>query len=242
MISESKNDRRFGLLPRFLVTLFVLAALAGLGTALASSADAQSNQAPRVTSVQMESAPLSGDTYGQAEKIKIRMTFNEEVVVAGNVLVGLYLGFTNGNYGDAWRGARYESGSGTSTLIFAYQVQEEDQDNQGIKIPHGSDREGFGGSGTIKSKSSGIERNQNYHATGGNRAPDSKVDGTQLASVIKTEVVSSPEIGRVYRRGEELRVEFTFNQEVEVEGVIIVPLHIGFTGNNQTGACGGPDM
>ena len=60
-----------------------------------------------------------------------------------------------------WRGAQYQEGSGTNTLVFGYTVQPHDLDADGISVGgsyiQDGERQGFGGSGTITVSGTDIE-------------------------------------------------------------------------------------
>ena len=58
------------------------------------------------------------DTYGRGDVIRVRLTFSEAVKVTGKP--GLRLDLNPEGGGERW--ARYESGSGTNSLIFAHTV------------------------------------------------------------------------------------------------------------------------
>ena len=70
------------------------------------------------------------DTYGEGENILIEVRFDQPVVVDGEPTFALEVG----NPCLAVCEARYESGSGTDTLVFAYLVLEVDIDRNGIAI------------------------------------------------------------------------------------------------------------
>ena len=71
------------------------------------------------------------DTYGEGENIRIGVRFNQPVHVEGEPTFALVVGDPCGSVCEA----RYESGSGTDTLVFAYLVLDGDFDRNGIAIP-----------------------------------------------------------------------------------------------------------
>ena len=89
------------------------------------------------------SRPVSGDAYGRDEVIEVAVTFSEtvHVIQRPNVPeVRLIL-----EIGGLSRAAEFRDGSGTDTLLFAYEVVEGDYDADGISIGpnavvHGRDR------------------------------------------------------------------------------------------------------
>ena len=98
---------------------------------------------PTITGVAVTSkAELESDTYGRGETIRFTVTFSEQVNVDGSP----HFTFSLGNRGAARRvDAPYESGSGTAALVFAYEVQRSDEDDNGIFLIGGGafeDREG----------------------------------------------------------------------------------------------------
>ena len=93
--------------------------------------DQRVNLRPLITDIEVTSSPKadpSNDTYGLGEDIEITVTFSEAVNVTGDVEFGL-------NAGGAVR-ARLKSGNGTTELVFAYTVQADDTDTNGIWIGH----------------------------------------------------------------------------------------------------------
>ena len=71
------------------------------------------------------------DTYGEGENIRIKVRFDQPVHVEGEPTMALEVG----DPCEAVCEARYESGSGTDTLVFAYCVLETERDRNGIAIP-----------------------------------------------------------------------------------------------------------
>ena len=71
------------------------------------------------------------DTYGEGENIRIGVGFDQPVHVEGEPTMALEVGDPCESVCEA----RYESGSGTDTLVFAYLVLEVDRDRDGIAIP-----------------------------------------------------------------------------------------------------------
>ena len=81
--------------------------------------------AVRVRAVEVRSAPVTGDTYGQGERIEIGVAFTHAIQVTGTPRFAFDLGATP-------RTASYASGTGTDTLVFAYTVVATDADADGI--------------------------------------------------------------------------------------------------------------
>ncbi len=83
-----------------------------------------------VTGVTVSSRPAEGDTYALGETIHIRVTFSESVEVTGSPR--LEIDMDPAGLGQNW--AHYESGSGTSELIFVHKVVEPNLSTQGIAV------------------------------------------------------------------------------------------------------------
>ena len=92
---------------------------------------------PEVEGIEVVSTPrLSSDgnrkdTYGEGETIRIEVVFDQPVHVEGEPAMELEVG----DPCLAVCEARYESGSGTDTLVFAYLVLDGDIDRNGVAIP-----------------------------------------------------------------------------------------------------------
>ncbi|WP_419166737.1 choice-of-anchor R domain-containing protein [Candidatus Palauibacter sp.] len=71
------------------------------------------------------------DTYGEGENIRIEVRFDQPVHVEGEPAMALEVGDPCGSVCEA----RYESGSGTDTLVFAYLVLVVEIDRNGVAIP-----------------------------------------------------------------------------------------------------------
>ena len=89
---------------------------------------------PTVTAVALASAPASGTTYGNGERIEVVVTFGEPATVdisGGTPRIGLTVG-------TAAKTAGYLRGSGSRRLVFAYEVQASDTDMDGVSVPANS--------------------------------------------------------------------------------------------------------
>ena len=71
------------------------------------------------------------DTYGEGENIRIGVRFDQTVRVEGYPVLALEVGDPCISVCEA----RYESGSGTDTLVFAYLVLDTEIDRNGVAIP-----------------------------------------------------------------------------------------------------------
>ena len=87
---------------------------------------------PTVSRVAIVSTPATGDTYRYGEAIRIRVTFSEPVQVTGSPSPSLKIDMDPAAWGE--KQASYESGRGTSALVFAYYVRDPNYSPQGIKV------------------------------------------------------------------------------------------------------------
>ncbi|MXV81208.1 MAG: hypothetical protein F4007_11245 [Chloroflexi bacterium] len=85
--------------------------------------------APSVTGVAVTSAPGADSTYALDETIRVTVTFDGAVDVTGTPRLKIKM---DPNYGEKWAG--YESGSGTTGLVFTHTVVEPNISTQGIAV------------------------------------------------------------------------------------------------------------
>ena len=124
--------------------------------------------------VLVPSSPLSNRTYRLGETIRISVTFDQAVVVdtSGGVPV-VKVPFTSPPNNRVEKDFEYASGSGSATLMFEYQVQSADRDDDGIDIDNNAlELNG----GTIKDA---WGRNAALSYTGSGELVDQQVDGSQ---------------------------------------------------------------
>ena len=116
------------------------------------------------------------DTYGEGENIRIGVRFDQPVHVEGYPVLALEVGDPCISVCEA----RYESGSGTDTLVFAYLVLDTEIDRNGVAIPANpigesiDDFDGF----SIRNEA-GQEARLSYRREG--TKSGHKVDGTRQA-------------------------------------------------------------
>ena len=110
---------------------------AGVGPFSDHKVDARAD-VPTIERIEVVSTPRlrwpgssEEDTYGEGENIRIGVRFDQPVHVEGEPTMALAVGDPCGSVCEA----RYESGSGTDTLVFAYLVLDVDFDRNGIAIP-----------------------------------------------------------------------------------------------------------
>ena len=186
------------------------------------------NDGLSITGIEMSSSPAKDITYGIGETIEFEVTLSAEAEVEGVVVMGTYVG-------DQWRGATYRSGSGTDTLVFGYEVQSADRDEDGFRVHRGyqdsqGTRHGLGGSGSITDAETGNAVSYIYDGTGNQDLH--KVDGSITPIGVKTEITSSPERGETYRYGESVDLSVTFSAALDVEGKKSVNLRVGPDNDN----------
>ena len=85
------------------------------------------NTPPAVSTVAITSDPGTDGIYAADDKIGVTVTFSEPVVVTGRPRLTLDVGGED-------RRAEYEIGTGTAALLFAYKVDEDDEDDDGVSI------------------------------------------------------------------------------------------------------------
>jgi len=122
--SASQRFLLLGLAATLSAALIALAALF-LGSELASG-----QSAPTVTSVVVSSTPAADQTYALGDKVRIRLTFSELVVVTGTPR--LKIDMDPAHWGQKW--ATYNSGSGAAYLDFIHEVVEPNFSTQGIAV------------------------------------------------------------------------------------------------------------
>ena len=134
---------------------------------------------PRIERIRVVSTPRlrwpgsrEEDTYGEGENIRIGVRFDQPVHVEGEPTMALVVGDPCGSVCEA----RYESGSGTDTLVFAYLVLDVDFDRNGIAIPANPVEVVSGDS--IRNDA-GDEAHLSFEREGTQR--DHKVDGSRAA-------------------------------------------------------------
>ena len=130
----------------------VLAGVGGLGENLAA-------QTPTVTGLSVNSPSTSNqkeithhDQFWLSEVIRVKVAFSDSVDVTGTPHMVLGIGSCTDCF------AEYASGTGTDTLLFAYEVVRGDTDSTGISIAADALKLN---SGTINASGSGAAANLN---------------------------------------------------------------------------------
>ena len=164
------------------------------------------------------------DTYGEGETIRIEVRFDQPVVVEGEPTFALEVG----NPCRAVCEARYASGSGTDTLVFAYLVLEVDVDRNGIAI-RGNPIEVVSGD-SIRNAA-----DQDAHLS-------SKGKGTQRGHKTDGSRAAGPHLSVEDAEAHEADGEMAFTVRLEPHGLGIVTVDYATAdGSGDTGAVAGED-
>ena len=196
---------------------------------------------PEITAVAVASEPeLESDTYGYGETIRFRVEFSEPVTVGGQP----HFTFSLGNRNAGRRvDAPYESGNRTTALVFGYEVQRGDEDDNGIFLLVGRDFAeragpvGLGRGGLILAVEGGVAADL-AHDTGRGAQRGHQVDGSRPVSPVPTPptnptvdslaVNSWPQSGgEVYRSGDTIVFTVTFSEKVRVKGQPALAFDLG---------------
>ena len=185
---------------------------------------------PYIVGSSMTSNPATGEVYKKGESIAVSLTFDKEVDVLGRPSIRLLLG-DNGRRRDA----TYSSGASTDTLVFAYEVQTGDRDDDGVALmARGSN----GIDGPYRVYEKGTENKVKATIAGIDDQSEHKVDGRPY--VVAVTIASSPLRNGVYRSGEAIELSLEFDRKVEVEGTPSVELLVGEEdGEREAGYVGG---
>ena len=86
--------------------------------------------APSVSSLSITSGPANGDSYSAGELVRVEVVFSERVTTSGRPRMELSVG------GEARQATLLPASEGTygTSLVFEYEVQENDEDTDGIGI------------------------------------------------------------------------------------------------------------
>ena len=113
------------------------AAVSPLQDVLGNDADRLSNvpvtnetpdtTSPTVSKVEITSDPGTDRTYAAEDEIQVTVTFSETVEVTGTPQLRL-------EFGGGTRTATYEGGTGTTALVFAYEVADGESDTDGVGV------------------------------------------------------------------------------------------------------------
>ena len=163
----------------------------------------------------------------ESETIEFETTFSRAVDVDGNPALGLWVGSN-------WKSAGYLRGSGTNKLVFGYEVQSADRDDDGIKMDGGyQDSNGtwhnFINHTAVTATGTSTVAYRTYAGFGAQS--DHKVDGSITAAIDPTissiDITSDPGDDGAYGIGDSIVVEVTFSKGVIITGTPQLFLGIG---------------
>ena len=158
-----------------------------------------------VKRVAITSEPNDGDHYTAGEAILVGVTFDRAVSIEPKPAITIEVG-------EHEKRAQYHRGSFSKTLVFRYEVDEDDVDLDGISVPKQS---GFRGSGHVWEADTRFGVNESIPKLAHQSAH--RVNGV-LPTVVASEIVSQPASGEVYRFGETIEIALEFDEEVDVVG------------------------
>ena len=174
-------------------------------------------RAPEVSSV---ASPNASRTYGPGDRIRIAVTFNEDVAVTGEPRIKLETGTTD-------RYANYTaSASSAAVLAFTYMVGTGDVSGD---LDYHADAVIDLNGGTIRDPS-GNAANRALPAPGADgllSAPGDMLVVDGRAPEVSS--VASPNASRTYGPGDRIRIAVTFNEDVAVTGEPRIKLETGTT-------------
>ena len=169
-----------------------------------------------VTRVQLNSRPLSGDTFGPGDEVQTTVTFSKPVVVTGDPRLVLQMG--NQARSAELYAVRADRAS------FRYFVKASDRDDDGISIPANAVR--LNG-GSIRD-SRGNDADLTHAAVPDD--PQLKVDGRldAIPTITSVSPGSRPrDGGDTFGRGDSLRVSVQFSELVDVTGAPQLTIQVG---------------
>ena len=180
----------------------------------------------RAHKTEIVSTPRDGSTYHHGEHIDVALTFNTAGYVppSGSV-IAIRVG--DSADGSNCRAAEYLSGSQTNRLVYRYQVQLADADEDGISVDVGGPNSGFGGTVPTIVASFGLLPVIDYYP---GLADDHhhRVDGSLHVHDVAITSIPAHEDG--YRVGEDIDVTLTFSTEAYATGDSVIAIRVGDDG------------
>ena len=174
--------------------------------------------APAVTAVSFSGSPASGDAYELGETVRVRVAFDKPVTVTGSPRIEVTIGSRT-------RPAAFAATSSGQVLTFAYTVQTQDADADGISIA--ADAISLAGGTITAAVDTGTAADLAHAAV----APDPgrKVDGSRVTAPAVSSIAFAgrPAGAGTYVHGETIRVQVVFDRAVTVSGSPQVALLIG---------------
>ena len=179
---------------------------------------------PYAMEVSVSSTPADGEIYRLGEEIEIVALFDRAVQVNGTSAVGVEIGAGEHALVDA----NYRSGSETKILRFAYQVEADDIDPDGISLGRGSVDDnggilGIGAFGAVIGNSDSRAMHPFYE--GLEDQPGHMADGRPYITGVS--LTSTPSNGIAYQYRDRIDVALTFDQTVSVGGLPYITVWIG---------------
>ena len=164
----------------------------------------------RVSGVAITSTPKQDYGYGAGEAIDVTLTFTADAYATSESVVAIRVG----DDGPSFRRAEYVAGSGTTRLVYRYQVKLTDYDGDGISVPSsGLVRE----LPTTSPALGSIPASRDY--TGLDDDAGHKVDGSFRVTGVA--ITSKPERRDTYRTGEEIEVTMNFSADAYPSGSVV---------------------
>ena len=171
--------------------------------------------APTITGVPAISSNAGADnTYKANDVIRITVTFDEDVIVTGTPTIGIVIGTNTVQ-------ASYESGSGSTALVFQYQVQAGDNDPNGISIVRGN----LNLNGGTITDIAGNPATLTHGAVADNNAH--RVDTTAPTITGVPTISSNAGADNTYKANDVIRITVTFDEDVIVTGTPTIGIVIG---------------
>ena len=202
---------------RNLIGFFFLLAFTALLAFTSAAAFAEPvREAPAVSSIAIVSSPARGDTYELGEIIEVAVEFDIAVTATGRPQMALTIGTET-------RHATFSRLDGQS-LYFAYDVHEEDRDEDGISIAANAL---ILDGGTITADNGTVDADLMHAAV--TAEGNIKVNGSLFSppAVKSISWVSSPARGDTYERGETIELIVHFDRAVTATGGARLALTIG---------------
>ena len=171
---------------------------------------------PSVSGVAISSVPTADNTYAFGETVRVRLTFTGAVTVdttGGTPRLKIKL---DPNWGEKW--ASYASGSGTTTLVFAYTVVDPDRSTRGVAVLR--DTLDLNGGSIRSARTPPKDAHLWFEGLGHDPAHmvDWRVPPPGVPSVSGVAISSDPGDDRAYALGETIEVTVTFSRTVDVTG------------------------
>ena len=161
---------------------------------------------PAIESVHVTSDPGSDGEYVKDDAIKVTVTFSEAVAVTGTPKIKMRL-----SEGATPKRPSYVAAESTATaLVFSYTVKAEDYSYGGVIIP----RDGIvlSGGATIENQAGTVDADLDHAKKDSLSAH--KVHVRPLVTGVT--VASTPAANGIYRTGETIQIDLTFDKEVAV--------------------------